>query len=184
MLVRLALAGPRAALDLASAARRGAVSNAFKASVAVTGAVAERRRLAPVEEESTPGSLSRLGKQECLALLATHTVGRLAYVAREDVPDVVPMNYVVHEGAILLRSGLGPKLQAAERRAVVAFEVDEVDEVAHTGWSVVAVGKAHRLSPQEHDALPADAIPVAWARGPRWAVIRIDPTRVEGRRLT
>ncbi len=184
MLVRLALAGPRAALGLAEAARRSAVSNAFKATVAVTGAVAERRHLAPTEDDTSPGSLSRLGKPECLALLRTHTVGRLAYVAREDVPDVVPVNYVVHEGAILLRSGVGPKLQAAERRAVVAFEVDEVDEHAHTGWSVVAVGKARRLSPAERDALPADAVPVAWARGPRWAVIRIDPTRIEGRRLT
>jgi nitroimidazol reductase NimA-like FMN-containing flavoprotein (pyridoxamine 5'-phosphate oxidase superfamily) len=184
VLVRLALAGPRAALELAEAARRSAVSNAFKATVAVTGAVAERRHLAPTEDDASPGSLSRLGKPECLELLRTHTVGRLAYVAREDVPDVVPVNYVVHEGAILLRSGVGPKLQAAERRAVVAFEVDEVDEHAHTGWSVVAVGKARRLSPAERDALPADAVPVAWARGPRWAVIRIDPTRIEGRRLT
>ncbi len=183
MLVRLALAGPRAALDLALAARRSAVSNAFKASVAVTGAVADRRRLAPAELDTTPGALLSIPRPECLDLLRTHTVGRLAYVAREDVPDVVPVNYVIHDGAILLRSGVGPKLQAAERRAVVAFEVDEVDEVAHTGWSVVAVGKARRLPTQERDALPADAIPVAWAHGPRWAVIRIEPTRVEGRRL-
>lgn len=184
MLVRLALAGPRAALDLAAAARRSAASNAFRASVAVTGAIADRRRLAPAEDDSLPGSLSRIPAQECLQLLATHTVGRLAYIAREDVPDVVPVNYVVHDGAILLRSGVGPKLQAAERRAVVAFEVDEVDEVAHTGWSVVAVGRARRLLPEERDALPPDALPVAWAHGPRWAVVRIDPTRLDGRRLT
>lgn len=184
MLVRLALAGPRAALELADAARRSGVSNAFQASVALTGAVAERRRLAPTEDDTSPGSLSRLRKQECFELLRTRTVGRLAYVARADVPDVVPVNYVVHDGAILLRSGVGPKLQAAERRAVVAFEVDDVDEHAHTGWSVVVVGRARRLTPAERDALPPDAVPVAWARGPRWAVVRLDPARVEGRRLT
>lgn len=183
MLVRRALAGPRAALHLAAAARRSAVSNAFKASVAVTGAVADRRRLAPADDDATPGALSRIPRAECLRLLTTHTVGRLAYLAREQVPDVVPVNYAVHDGAILLQSGVGPKLQAAERRAVVAFEVDEVDQGAHTGWSVVVVGRARRLSPQERDALPAEAVPVTWARGPRWAVIRIDPTRVEGRRL-
>ena len=64
MLVRLALAGPRAARDLASAARRSAVSNAFKASVAVTGAVADRRRLAPAEDDDTPGALSRLSEAD------------------------------------------------------------------------------------------------------------------------
>lgn len=142
-------------------------------------------RAAPAQDDDgTPGALLRIPTDECLELLTTHAVGRLAYVAREDVPDVVPVNDVVHDGAILLRSGVGPKLQAAERRAVVAFEVDEVDEVAHTGWSVVAVGRARRLSPQQRDALPPDAVPVAWAHGPRWAVIRIDPVRIEGRRLT
>lgn len=97
---------------------------------------------------------------------------------------MVPVNYAVHDGGVVIRSGAGPELQAAERRAVVVLEVDDVDEQARTGWSVVVQGRARRLSASERDALPAGALPTAWATGPRTAVVRIDPTRVDGRRLT
>jgi nitroimidazol reductase NimA-like FMN-containing flavoprotein (pyridoxamine 5'-phosphate oxidase superfamily) len=111
-------------------------------------------------------------------------VGRLAYVARPGVPDLVPVNYLLHEGDVLVRSGTGPKLQAAERGEVMTLEVDALDEDAQTGWSVVAAGRARRLSPAEVRALPAGALPRTWAVGPRHAVLRIRGTRVEGRRLS
>lgn len=74
-------------------------------------------------------------------------------------------------------AGPGPKLQAAERRELVAFEVDDVDEEAHTGISVVVVGRASR-EPDEEDG------PTPWADGPRRHLVRIRPTRVSGRRLS
>jgi hypothetical protein len=125
------------------------------------------------------GRLERLSRAETHEVLATQLVGRFVYVAREGVPDVVPVNYVWHEDTILIRSGPGPKLQAAERRETVAFEVDEVDETTHTGRSVVVLGRAEVLEPR---AVRLD--PEPWADGPRRHVIRIVPTRVEGRRLT
>lgn len=177
----LLLVGPRAGLAIAGQVRHGAVDNARNAVAVLAGQVRDRQALAPVDDG--PGFLTRLPPEECLALLATRRLGRLAYVARAGVPDVVPVNYAVHDRALLLRSGPGPKLQAAERGDVVAFEVDDLDEDAHTGWSVVVTGRARRLPLEEQRSLPEDALPVAWAKGPRYAVIRVRPSRLDGRRL-
>ena len=178
----LVLAAPRAALALSEPWRRGAVTNARTAAVAVSRQVADRRRLVPHEDDD-PGALTRMGTDECWALLGASSVARLAYVARAGVPDIAPVNLAVHGRDLLVRSGPGPKLQAAERREVVAVEVDDVDEQAHTGWSVVAVGRAERLTAAQVQALPLDALPVAWARGPRSAVVRVRAPRVDVRRL-
>jgi nitroimidazol reductase NimA-like FMN-containing flavoprotein (pyridoxamine 5'-phosphate oxidase superfamily) len=177
-----ALLDPRTTLSVAGRLRRQAASNARTAAQALGQQVADRRRLAPTEDD-TPGSLSRLTREQCLDRLRERRVGRLAYVARAGVPDVVPVNYSLYDGDVLIRSGAGPKLQAAERRDVVALEVDDIDEDAHAGWSVVAVGRARRLTPSEQDALPEGVLPATWAHGPRSAVIRVHVTRLDGRVL-
>lgn len=179
----VALLGPRTAAAVAGRVRSGAIANARTAGQVIAQAVADRKELAPLVEDDSPGALTRITREDCLALLSGRSVGRLAYVAREGVPDIVPVNYAVHGGDLLLRSGTGPKLQAAERHDVVALEVDDIDHQGHVGWSVVAVGRAERLSVTDVRALPADALPATWARGPRSAVIRIRPTRLDGRRL-
>jgi hypothetical protein len=150
----------------------------------ITQQVEDRRRLAPLDAPAGPGTLSRLPREECLALLASLRVGRLAYVARPGVPDVVPVNYRLHEGDVLVRTGIGPKLQAAERGEVMTLEVDALDAEGHTGWSVVAAGASRRLTPAQVHALPEGALPRTWVLGPRSAVLRIRLSRVEGRRLS
>jgi hypothetical protein len=152
-----ALLDPRTALSLAGRLRRSAVRNARSAAELLGQQVAERRLLAPTDDDA-PGALSRLTREQCFVLLSERRVARLAYVARAGVPDVVPVNYTLHDGA-------------------------GADEDAHTGWSVVAVGRARRLPPSEQDALPPEALPAAWARGPRTSVIRVHVTRVDGRVL-
>ena len=106
-------------------------------------------------------------------------MGHLAYIARVGVPDIVPVNYEMDGDALLIRSAPGPKLQAAERGDVVAFEVDDIDEDRHTGWSVVVIGRARSVV-TGYDGTSA---PTPWARGPRRHMIRIEPRRVDGRRL-
>jgi nitroimidazol reductase NimA-like FMN-containing flavoprotein (pyridoxamine 5'-phosphate oxidase superfamily) len=131
-----------------------------------------------------PGSLTRLSHAEALALMAVECVGRIVYVARAGVPDVVPVNYRLIDEAIFISSGPGPKLQAADRHDLVAFEVDDIDDVLSTGWSVVAHGTARRVSQQERLLLEQRGqSPTPWAAGPRHDVIRIDITRIAGRRL-
>jgi uncharacterized protein len=168
---------------LAQSIVRGAVGNARRATAELQTAVRDRTALqpSPPDDDAGPGALAALSREEALDLLAAHSVGRLCYVARAGVPDVVPVNYAVRGGEVLVRSGPGPKLQAAERGDVVAFEVDELDEAAQTGRSVVVVGPARRLTETEVDAL--DQGPHPWAVGPRRHVLAIRVQRVTGRRL-
>lgn len=166
-----------------------AVANARTAAESLGTAVAERTeltRLLLLADTSAAfaadgGALELLSPEECVDLLGTRRVGRLAYIARLGVPDIVPVNYILSGGDVLIRSGPGPKLQAAERRELVAFEVDDVDEAGRTGWSVVVHGSAARLTVSEQQELMVDAEP--WAAGPRHHVIRVRPRRITGRRL-
>jgi nitroimidazol reductase NimA-like FMN-containing flavoprotein (pyridoxamine 5'-phosphate oxidase superfamily) len=158
-----------------------AVGNARRSLDEISVAVQDRRRQgADLVDARESGDLQRLSSSACLELLATRSAGRLAYVARAGTPDLVPVNYLLDNGTILIRSGAGPKLQAAERRSVVAFEVDDIDEQTHTGWSVVVIGRAERLSNREAALLAA---PQPWANGSRHHLMRIQPTRIEGRQL-
>ncbi len=156
-----------------------ALDNARRAAEHLSSAVAERRVLEHLLDEPEAGDLARLTHEECLRLLGTKSVGRLAYIARAGIPAIVPVNYVLDGEAVLIRSAPGPKLQAAERREVVAFEVDDIDEITHTGWSVLVTGRSRRTAPEELTA----AAPTPWARGPRRHTIRIETQRIDGRRL-
>ena len=166
---------------------RGAVANARDAALTIAAAVTERRELTidlTSEPASEPGVLRALTKAECYALLGRNEVGRLAYLARVDAPDIAPVNYVFDGTDVLIRSGPGPKLQAAERGDKVAFEVDEVDPVHHRGCSVVVYGTAAKIGRDERGTQPPEGTPVPWADGPRHHTIRIRPHRVTGRCLS
>ena len=161
-----------------------AVTNARHGLIDIAGSIVDRRDLAPANDDShEPGDMHRLDRDECMRLLASRTVGRYAHVESARALAVVPVNYVVRpDGSVLFRTGPGPKLSAADRRDVVAFQVDDIDEGTHTGWSVLVTGRARRLSPPE--ALDLVDLPQPWANGPRYQFVLIEPTRIEGRRLT
>ena len=128
------------------------------------------------------GGLDPLDERSCLELVGDRGIGRVA-VSIGAVPAVFPVNYSVLDGDIVFRTGAGTKLDAAVRRAVVAFEVDEVDPVYHEGWSVLVVGHSDVVT---DPALLArvDALPMQpWAPGPHEHVVAIHPTIVSGRRI-
>ena len=168
-------------MHVLDASARRALDNARCSADALHSDVETRRRLAPVAETRAgqPGELTRIPTDECLQLLRGRKVGRLAYVPRQEGPDIVPVNYVVDDAdRILIRTGPGPKLLAAGRRAVVAFEVDNIDEDSRTGWSVVVTARAAVVERREGAAVQP------WATGPRDEVICLQISRVDGRRLT
>ena len=137
-------------------------------------------------EESGPrlvGSMEEIGRAECLELLATTTVGRVGFIL-EDRPVVLPVNYALDGDTVVFRTAEGTVLNKAALQ-MIAFEVDEIDAVAHTGWSVLAQGVAQDVSDaidtrSEH--LRRLAL-VTWAPGHRDRWFRLDAGSLTGRRL-
>ena len=89
--------------------------------------------------------LVELGADECRELLASEPVGRLGVGRPQGPPLIVPVNFVVSDGAILFRTGFGTKLPALVGRSV-SFQVDRFDHAERTGWCVLVAGRAEEIS--------------------------------------
>jgi len=124
-----------------------------------------------------------LERRECLRRLAKVPVGRIVHT-RQALPAVLPVNFCLdHDGAVLLCTSAASELVRAVDGVVVAFEVDEVDPVAHSGWSVVVTGSAGVVTdPAEHERLLRTG-PRSWAPSPEEVFVRIEPELVTGREL-
>ena len=125
--------------------------------------------------------LKELAERECVELLASQVIGRVAVVV-EDRANVFPVNYVLDNGYIVFRTDEGTKLDAARAGAVVTFEVDKSDPLYHTGWSVMVTGRLDAVT-DPHELRRVRALPVrAWGRnGQQW--LRMPITSISGRRI-
>lgn len=127
-------------------------------------------------------ALEELPRQECLRLLALVAVGRIIYTLNA-LPAVAVVNFAMHDGGVVFRTGAGGKLDAATGHAVVAFEADDLDPDTRSGWSVTVVGPADEVTATgEIDALSALGLE-PWAPGDNEHFIRIRPEIVTGRRI-
>ena len=125
-----------------------------------------------------------LDRAECLRLLATQAVGRFVAVDHGQ-PHVVPVNDELDGDAVVFRSAGGTKLDAASR-SDVAFEVDSLDAVDHTGWSVVVHGWAQEVTAFDDPKLRAriDSLVIdAWADFEKPHVVRVVARSITGRRV-
>lgn len=126
--------------------------------------------------------LEVLSRAECVRLLAGAHIGRVG-VSVGALPTVLPVNFAVVDEAIVLRTAPGSKLDAALNNAVVAFEVDSVDPMYHTGWSVLVQGVASEVvDPAERERLRTAPLR-PWADHDRDRFVRIYIDLVSGRRL-
>ncbi|MET9895322.1 pyridoxamine 5'-phosphate oxidase family protein [Streptomyces sp. NPDC006465] len=124
-----------------------------------------------------------LDRQECLALLVTVPVGRIVYT-RQALPAVLPVTFRLdRDGAVVVRTSASSELAIAIDGAVVAFEADEVDAVAHSGWSVVAMGLATVVTDAVEHARLLRTGPRSWAPAPQEVFVRIAQELVTGREL-
>lgn len=165
-------------------AASAAVTNAWQSVVEAGRGRAERDRLAPSVVHDGPSSwLEAIEPDECWRLLAEGRLGRIGFTAHSGRPVILPVNYTLDDRTILIRSGGGPKLEAARRGDLVAFEVDEIDAEAHTGWSVSVTGRARWVSDPHELARLETSEWETWAAGPRDHVIAVEPLHVGGRWL-
>lgn len=125
--------------------------------------------------------LEPMARPDCLRALADRYLGRLAF-ARDGVPDVVPMNYRLHDGTVVLRAAYGTVLDAVVGTPI-AFEVDAVDPAYHAGWSVVVHGVLESVT-EPGDLQALEQLPLRpWAPGDRPLYLRIPTDVVTGRRI-
>lgn len=127
-------------------------------------------------------SLDVLARDECLTLLTTTPIGRIVFTERA-LPAVRLVNFVLHGDQIVIRTGEGNKLLSAVGHAVVAFEADDVDYHARTGWSVTVIGHARQVTDAAELATLREMLPASWAPGARDHVICVEVELVSGRRL-
>lgn len=131
----------------------------------------------PSEDVGT-AELGELGREECLALLGAHQVGRIAVIDDESMPLVLPVNYRLADDRVVFRTAAGSKVVALQRHPV-AFQIDGNDPVNRVGWSVLVQGIAHEMTEAERTVV--DVQP--WARGAKPMWFQIVPRRITGRRL-
>ncbi len=120
---------------------------------------------------------------QCLALLRSRPLGRVAYLEAGQ-PTVVPVNHLVDGNGIVIRSLSGGKLDAAIVGQPVAFQLDDHDPARGTGWSVLIRGRAELVD--DHDKIVRFASELdSWAIDDpstgTW--IRIVGDEISGRRL-
>ncbi len=123
-----------------------------------------------------------LTERECWALLASHTVARLA-VDIGGQPDIFPINYLVDGESIVFRTGAGTKLAGAVLSRHVAVEIDGLDGDDDAVWSVVVKGVAHEIEGMT-ERWAADDLPLyPWIASEKPNFVRIEPRLTTGRRF-
>ncbi len=126
--------------------------------------------------------LDVIPRDECLGLLATHALGRLAVVVSSK-PLVFPVNYALDGETIVFPTDPGTKLFAAVHEHDVAFEIDGSNTLYHTGWSVLVVGTGREVTdPAEQSRLTHLRLG-PWCPGPKAHWVRIQPHAITGRRI-
>lgn len=133
-------------------------------------------------DNNDSAGLERLDREECYVLLKSVPIGRIVFTEGA-LPAIQPVNFAVDGDDIVIRTRSGSKLAAAARSAIVAFEVDEYDAEHFTGWSVVAVGRAHGVADSEELEHLRTLNLTPWALGDRPHFIRITPDLIRGRRI-
>ena len=124
-----------------------------------------------------------LSEEECMALLRSHEVGRIALVDHGQ-PLIFPVNYATDERAIVFRTAPGMKLTSAPM-SKVAFEIDEIDPAAGVAWSVMVRGVAYEITTaiDELSERLRELVVTPMAPGDHGAWVAVRRHEVSGRRF-
>jgi nitroimidazol reductase NimA-like FMN-containing flavoprotein (pyridoxamine 5'-phosphate oxidase superfamily) len=126
--------------------------------------------------------LEVLTPQDCLRLLGSVRVGRIAYTDQA-LPAVQPVTFLLDNDAVLVRTGDGAQLTRAARNTVVAFQVDELDPESRSGWAVMVVGYAQEITDPDEVSRMKQLPLRAWVTTDRDHFIRVSIELIDGRRV-
>jgi Pyridoxamine 5'-phosphate oxidase len=126
---------------------------------------------------------AELTPDECLRLLGSVAFGRIVFTARA-LPAVQPVAHLVAGAQIIIRARLGAAISSAVHGSgtIVAYQADLIDPVGRAGWSVVIVGRAHRVTSEAQAARYRQSLP-PWIGGEMDEVIAIEADLVSGFRI-
>jgi nitroimidazol reductase NimA-like FMN-containing flavoprotein (pyridoxamine 5'-phosphate oxidase superfamily) len=120
---------------------------------------------------------------ECLELLHGGVLGRVG-LSTPMGPRIVPINYAMHDDAVVFRTTPYSELGSYGWNTDLAFETDYIDYDRHQGWSVVAIGRANLVDdPEELAEIRSDWDPTPWVDGRRHLYIRLVWRDLTGRRV-
>lgn len=118
---------------------------------------------------------------ECWELVRSAEVGRLVTVIAGRA-DIFPVNYLVDDDHIVIRTAEGNKLAGAIASHTVLFEVDHTDDDLRTGWSVVMRGVAREPRALEEVMHDQELALRPWSNpAPKQRFIEIRPIEISGR---
>jgi uncharacterized protein len=136
----------------------------------------------PTDDDEVTPTFSGISPAHCVELLQTKTIGRVAWQAAEG-PEVLPVTYTWYENSVIFRTSPYGPLSELVRPTDVAFEIDEIDEQHHHGWSVVVHGRARGVAGSDRLAQLWTVAGVPWAPGVRNLFIQITATTLSGRQV-
>lgn len=120
----------------------------------------------------------------CLERIRLHPlrIARVAIIVGGR-PEVIPVNYAIDVGHLVMRTDGGLLARRAEARAPVAIEIDDVNVAWREGWSVVIHSTLEAVTDPEECARLA-ALPLhPWAGGDRDHFVRVALTDITGREI-
>lgn len=124
--------------------------------------------------------VQNMSTEDAWRFLEHTSFGRLA-LSVGNVPDIFPINFLAHEGKILMRTNPGTKLAELTVNDTVAFEIDGLAE--DEAWSVVLKGKARILEHQSEIDRASDLPLAPWLPTLKYTFVEITPNHVRGIRF-
>jgi uncharacterized protein len=141
-----------------------------------------------LDDDDSPVEIDRngleiLSHQQCLRLLGTQVLGRIG-ITVDALPVVLPVNYRLCSDQIVIQTERGTRLaHATASRAVVAFEVDEIDADG-LGWSVAFTGITSEINDRDLLSQLRSMPFTRWVRHADDRYVSISVDDASGRRIT
>jgi nitroimidazol reductase NimA-like FMN-containing flavoprotein (pyridoxamine 5'-phosphate oxidase superfamily) len=131
-------------------------------------------------QDSSQDAIAHLQPHECWAALRGVELGRVGF-ADEGGQEIFPVNFVVDQGSLVLRTSTASRIGRLADGRALAFEADGYTD--GRAWSVVIKGHAKEIH-ELYESVDAAGLPLhPQQAGPKDRLLRIMADEVTGRRF-